>query len=173
MSRFDSTFCDYTAPSGWRLSSALEALDIITEPFDHERNAGADGYSYDRTLAINPQARLWSVPVIAAHELAHIVLGHTEFIVHIEDNGLPKSAIPFAQFELEAHQVAKAVGYGLQLTDAEFSVDLVQQYIDAFREVTLPLDDTDAIRLSRAVLTILDAGEAYLKVDVDTLAVVG
>jgi hypothetical protein len=151
----------------------LKVLDIITEPFDHERNPKADGYSYERTLAINPQARLWSVPVIAAHELAHIVLGHTEFIVHIEDNGLPLNAIPFAQFELEAHQVAKVAGYGMQLAAAEFPVDLMQQYIEVFKEASPPLDDTDAIRLSRAVLTILDAGEEYLKSRSRTLTVAG
>lgn len=173
MTRFHTSFTDYVAPSGWRLSTALETLDISTERFNHKRNPNADGYSHTRVLAINPKARLWSVPVIAAHEMAHIVLGHTDYISAVEEMGLPKEAIPFAQFELEAHKVAKAVGYGLQLSTDEFPVDLVQQYIDAFVPVVKPLDDADAVRLAHATLVILEAGERRVTVSADDVEIVG
>lgn len=158
MTRFDVTFRDYIAPSGWRLSTALEVLDITTEAFDHANNAEADGYSHNRVLAINPQARLWTVPIIAAHELAHIVLGHTELVASVQSSKVPKWVIPFAQFELEAHSVAKAVSFGLDLSDGERQTDLVQQYIDNLTEVAPPLRDNDAVRLARATLSILQAG---------------
>lgn len=162
MTRFDTTFRDYTAPSGWRLSVACESLDIVTEPFNGDRNPGADGYSYLRTLSINPAPGLWSIPIIAAHELAHIVLGHTEVVATIEDMGLPSAIIPFAQFELEAQMVAKAVGHLLELTEADFMLDHLQHHIAALKSVAPPLGDHDGIRLARATLAIIDAGEAHL-----------
>lgn len=158
MSFFDLTFRDYTAPTGWRLSRALKALDVSTESFDSVNNAGADGYSHHRTLSINPSPRVWSVPVIAAHELAHILLGHTEFVASLEVNGLSAAMIPHAQFELEAHTVAKAVALGLGLTGTEFSRELVDGYIAAAQQDAPRLTDADAIRLARVVLDILDAG---------------
>ena len=158
MTRFDITFRDYTAPTGWRLSTALEVLDVTTETFDHERNAGADGYSYERVLAINPTPELWSVPVIAVHELAHIVLGHTEFVIQVQELGLPHELIPVAQFELEAHTVAQAVGYGLNLSEIEFPVPLMERYITSIKKSGAHLSTGDAVRLARAALTILAAG---------------
>ena len=158
MTHFHATFRDYTAPTGWRLSNALKALNVTTEPFDHIRNKGADGYSYDRVLAINPEPGIWSVPIIAAHELAHIVLGHTEFVSTLEVNKIGPWAIPHAQFELEAHTVAKAVAFGLELSAEDFPRHLVDRYIDSCKSDAPPLTNRDAVRLCRAVLDILAAG---------------
>jgi hypothetical protein len=160
MTRFHATFTDHVTPSGWKLSRALRRLDVTTEPFDYKNNKGADGYSYDRVLSIRPDARMWSPPIIAAHELAHIVLGHTAHVRSVQELALPISSIPFAQFELEAHMVAKAVGYCMELTDEEFKVALVQKYIDYIKnDEDVRLTDRHAVRLARAVLTIVEAGE--------------
>lgn len=160
MTRFHATFTDHVTPSGWKLSRALRRLDVRTEPFDYENNYGADGYSYDRVLSIRPDPRMWSPPIIAAHELAHIVLGHTAHVKSVRELALPISSIPFAQFELEAHTVAKSVGYCMELTDDEFKVELVQKYIDYIRnDEDVRLENRHALRLARAVLTIVEAGE--------------
>jgi hypothetical protein len=160
MTRFHATFTDHVTPSGWKLSRALRRLDVSTEPFDYKNNRGADGYSYDRVLSIRPDARMWSPPIIAAHELAHIVLGHTAHVRSVQELALPTSSIPFAQFELEAHTVAKAVGYCMELSDEEFKVALVQKYIDYIKnDEDVRLENRHAMRLARAVLTIVEAGE--------------
>jgi hypothetical protein len=161
MTRFHATFTDYVAPSGWKLSRALRRLDVTTEPFDYKNNKGADGYSYDRVLSIRPEPRMWSPPIIAAHELAHIVLGHTAHVRSVQELALPISSIPFAQFELEAHAVAKAVGYCMELNDEEFKVELVQKYIDYIRndEDVRPVLQLRALRLACAVQAIVEAGE--------------
>lgn len=159
MTRFDVTFRDYTAPTGWTLSRALEVLDVRTEEFNYKKNEGADGYSYARTLSIRPDPRLWSVPVIAAHELAHIVLGHTAYVLTVENMGLPSKVIPFNHFELEAHAVARAVTLGLGISPAERQDNLVQRYIDLLIETVGDLDEYGVRRLSEATLTILEAGE--------------
>lgn len=162
--RFDVTFRDYVAPTGWTLSRALEALDISTERFDYRANDGADGYSHDRVLAIRPEPKLWTVPIIAAHELAHIVLGHTAFVVSVRELGLPSEEIPLAQFEMEAHRVARAVAFGLELTPEEFNRELVEHYITAAQNHAEPISDECAIRLARATLDILKAGRVPAEV---------
>ena len=158
MTRFDVTFRDYVAPSGWKLSRAMRRLDVRSEPFNYVTNNGADGYSHGRTLSIRPDPKLWTVPVIAGHELAHIVLGHTKFVTSVQELGLPYATIPLVRFEVEAHMVAKAVAYGLGLAPEDFDEHLVQQYIDTHIEAAGRPDDTVALRLANAVLTILDAG---------------
>lgn len=158
MTSFDVTFLDYTTQEGWQLARALEVLEVTTESFNYERNPHADGYSYLRVLSIRPSPALWTVPVIAAHELAHIVLEHTKYVAIVEDLGLDTSEIPFGQFELEAHMVAKAVCIGLGLGPEEFNRELMQCYIDSARAQADPLSDSDAIRLARATLQILEAG---------------
>lgn len=158
MTKFDVTFRDYVAPSGWKLSRAMRRLGVRSEPFNYADNDGADGYSHGRTLSIRPDPRLWTVPVIAGHELAHIVLGHTRFVATVQELGLPFATIPLVRFEVEAHMVAKAVAYGLGLTSEDFNADLVQQYIDTHVESAGRPDDAIALRLANATLTILDAG---------------
>lgn len=160
MTRFHATFTDHVTPSGWKLSRALRRLDVTTEPFDYKNNRGADGYSHGRVLSIRPEPRLWSPSIIAAHELAHIVLGHTAYVISTHELALPSESIPYAQFELEAHLVAKSVGYGMKLPAEEFKVDLVQKYIDYVKsDEDTRLSTRHAQRLARAVLTILEAGE--------------
>lgn len=164
MTRFDVTFRDYTAPGGWKLSTALHRLDVSTEPFDHVGNAGADGYSHARVLAIHPEPKLWSVPIIAAHELAHIVLGHTAFVLAVRSVEA-EVPLPLARFELEAHTVARAVTLGMGLDEAELQSGLMRHYIDRLGRQCEPLSDSDGIRLAWASISILEAGEAPVVAD--------
>jgi antirestriction protein ArdC len=58
----------------WSLDRALDKLDIRRVPFEM-LDANASGYSYDRNLAISP---VDEHPLMtAAHEVGHILLGHT------------------------------------------------------------------------------------------------
>jgi len=158
--RFHATFQDYVAPSGWRLSTALQRLGISTEEFNYTDNENADGYSHDRVIAIRPDPKLWSVPIIAAHELAHIVLGHTEFAAVWKTMDLfdrLATQWPGARFEFEAHTVAKAVAFGLHLSPEESPVQLVEDYI-ASTGIERAADSETPLALGRATLIILDAG---------------
>ena len=166
MTNFHASFIDYVAPSGWKLSRALRRLDVATEDFDYANNEGADGYSHGRVLAIRSDPKMWTLPIIAAHELAHIVLGHTAYVLSAREMGLKRWFVPFDQFELEAHAVAKAVGYGMELAPQDFRLELVQRYIDAAKENVPPLHQKAAVRLAKATLTILEAGERSRKANV-------
>jgi antirestriction protein ArdC len=69
----------------WSLDRALEALDIKRVPYTM-LDANASGYSYNRNLAISPVDE--HPLTTAAHEIGHILLGHTtessreEYIQH-------------------------------------------------------------------------------------------
>lgn len=158
MTRFDVTFRDYVSPGGWKLSRAMRRLDVSSEPYNYRHNDDADGYSYLRTLSIRPDPQLWTTPIIAAHELAHIVLGHTFFAFAVRELGVD-TPIPVIRFEVEAHTVAKAVAHGLKLDPAEWRADLVQEYIEAHRQEIGPVDDQTLEGLVDAAVVILEAGQ--------------
>ena len=70
----------YEVP-GWSPDAALRELDIEEVPFKLI-DGNTAGYSFERKLAINPVA---PYPLkTMAHELAHIVLGHTQPDFHQE-----------------------------------------------------------------------------------------
>jgi N-terminal domain of anti-restriction factor ArdC len=58
----------------WSLDRALEKLDIRRVPYEM-LDANASGYAYDRNLAISPMDE--HPLMTAAHEVGHILLGHT------------------------------------------------------------------------------------------------
>lgn len=157
MTRFDPTFRDYTAPSGWNLARALTRLDVTTEPFDYVNNKRADGYSYQRILSIRPDLKMWSVPVVAAHELAHIVLAHTAFLQVVVETKMPKEVIPFARFEIEAHTVALMVTSEMELGSDDQQA-LIRRYIHDIRVQYGDWYELDRERLTLAAEAILDAG---------------
>jgi antirestriction protein ArdC len=69
----------------WDLELALKTLEITRIPFSH-LNGNVQGYSTERTFAINPVAKYPTKTTL--HELAHILLGHTvkdfsaEYVLH-------------------------------------------------------------------------------------------
>src|SRR5205823_1777314 len=67
----------------WRESVALVALGIERIAFTHP-NGNAQGYAVDRKIAISPLAFLPHRTLF--HEIAHVVLGHTEELRHLDDD---------------------------------------------------------------------------------------
>ena len=59
----------------WDYYKALKVLDITEAPFE-KTNGNIQGYARERKLAINPVAT--DATATALHEIAHIVLGHTD-----------------------------------------------------------------------------------------------
>ena len=67
----------------WSEAAALQALEIERIAFNHP-NGNCQGYALHRTVAVSPLAALPHKTLF--HELAHIVLGHTEEGYRIEDH---------------------------------------------------------------------------------------
>lgn len=61
-------------PPHWSKERALTTLDVTEVPFEHY-DGNAQGYSYDRNVAINPVA-VYPFKTLV-HELGHVVGGHT------------------------------------------------------------------------------------------------
>lgn len=59
----------------WDRKTALQALNVEEMPFQ-SANGNAQGYASGHTIAINPVAAIPEKTTF--HELAHVVLGHTE-----------------------------------------------------------------------------------------------
>lgn len=59
----------------WKLDLALDTLKITQEKYT-STDGNCQGYSHDRKFAINPTAK--NATKTTFHELAHIVLGHTD-----------------------------------------------------------------------------------------------
>jgi hypothetical protein len=129
----------------WDAIDALKALDITREPFAHH-NGNVQGYATrKRTIAINPVAQL---PVKTLfHELAHIVLGHTDVESHGFDT--PKSLK-----EVEAESVALLCTATLGLEGVEYCRGYIQHW--GGEGNTIPEKSAQAI--FRAADKIIKAG---------------
>lgn len=67
----------------WSVKTALAALDIEEVDFDHN-DGNTQGYSNGRKVAINPVA-VYPIKTMI-HEIAHIVLGHTDSMEEYKDH---------------------------------------------------------------------------------------
>jgi antirestriction protein ArdC len=127
----------------WDKAKALNALEITEVPFEM-LNGNVQGYASGKSIAINPMAQL---PLKTTfHELAHIVLGHTELNKH--DETLPKSLK-----EVEAESVALLCLESLGLPGAQFCRGYIQNWID-----TDGIPEKSAQKIIKAADTILKAG---------------
>lgn len=92
--------------SDWDCEKALQSLDVREVPFS-SLDGNIQGHSQGRTLAINPLAALKHKTRF--HELAHIVLGHTDGQL-IADTEKPTRAIAEVEAEGAAYLLCAILG---------------------------------------------------------------
>ena len=129
----------------WQEERALASLGITRIAFDHP-DGNVQGYATGRTVTVSPIA--FEPHRTLFHELAHVVLGHTDESRMVDEEGTPRNLL-----EVEAESVALICGESLGLTGAEFSRGYIQHYL---RSQTIP--EKSAHRIFKAADTILRAG---------------
>lgn len=131
----------------WNLDRALTALTVTRMPFQH-LDGNTQGYSRDRSLAINPVA---AYPIkTTMHEFAHILLGHTVSDYHAE-YVLHRGVAEF-QAEATAFLVLKELD---MLTDEMATVS--RGYIQGWLGQQKP-SDTMVRQVFKAVTDLVAAG---------------
>lgn len=134
-------------PPEWSQERALSELGITVVPFE-SLDGNAQGYSYERKVAINPVA---AYPLKTMfHELGHVVLGHTAPDQN-EEYKLHRGVKEF-QAEATAYLCMNDVG-ATEHMDAAGSRGYIQHWL---RGETPP--DTAIREVFKAVDTILKAG---------------
>ncbi len=130
-------------PPGWQEDKALAALGVTLVPFDHaDGNVG--GYATRKRIALNPlHADRFA---IMCHELAHILLGHTDM----------SDSTARGDREVDAELVAYLVCATLGRDGAEQRRGYIQHWRDAGRG-TKP-QDARARAIFRTVDQIIGAG---------------
>ena len=131
----------------WSEAQALDALKIQRIGFDH-LNGNAQGYAVDRRISISPIAFMPARTLI--HELAHVVLGHTEELQRMDDDD---SRTPRDLREVEAECVALICCSSLKLGGEEFSRGYIQHWLSG---QTIP--ERSAQKIFKAADQILRAG---------------
>lgn len=132
-------------PENWDLSLALTALDIKQEVFT-QQNGNIQGYSHDRTIAINPMAK---APLKTTfHELAHILLDHTaKTSEYTEHRGIK-------EFQAEATAFLVAKELELETFDESASRAYIQDWLKNEKP-----EDKAIKQVFKAVNDILTAGK--------------
>ena len=131
----------------WRESVALDALKIERIPFRHT-DGNAQGYAVHRQVAVSPIA--FTPARTLLHELAHVVLGHTEELQRMDDD---HSATPRDLREVEAECVALICCSSLGLGGEEFSRGYIQHWL---KGQSMP--ERSAQKVFKAADQILKAG---------------
>lgn len=139
---------DYVAPElpGWELGNALWNLEIEPVPFE-DTNGNCMGYATESKFAINPLGKHQAATTF--HELAHIVLGHTEEGT-ITDKA---NRTPTNIRELEAEATALICMDQLGEKDHKQSRGYIQSW---YKDNEVPEDS--AKRIFSAATKILKAG---------------
>ena len=106
---------------GWDRQTALDALGIEQVEFSM-MNGNSQGYASGHAIAINPVAGMPEKTTF--HELAHVVLGHTEAGTMNDGETLPRSLK-----EAEAESVALICLESLNLPGAEFCRGYIQNWL--------------------------------------------
>jgi len=131
----------------WSESTALSNLRIERVPFRHA-DGNAQGYAVDRSVAVSPIAFMPARTLM--HELAHVVLGHTEEMQRMDDDD---AATPRDIREVEAECVALICCASLRLGGEEFSRGYIQHWL---KGQSIP--DRSAQRIFKAADQILRGG---------------
>jgi hypothetical protein len=131
----------------WREARALASLMIDRVRFQH-MDGNAQGYASGREVAVSPIAFLPHRTLF--HELAHVVLGHTQELQGLVDRD---ETTPKDVREVEAECVALICCESLGLTGCEFSRGYIQHWL-AGRSIS----EKSAQNVLKAADTILRAG---------------
>ena len=143
----------------WKLERAIAALDVVLVDLhsDGPLPEGAQGWSkfcrttQRRLMAINPDTH-FPVEVVAFHELAHLVLGHSMVppVVQIAS---------YADFEVQAMKVAMVLGEELLPESADEWRQEVVEYIEEYEPLrTGPESDDEREKVAEAIEVIRAAG---------------
>jgi antirestriction protein ArdC len=140
----------YSVPTpGFELESALNNLEIRRLEFDLI-DGNVQGFARDGGIAINPVAQLSHKTTF--HELAHVVLGHTQQTTTMVDfDGTPRCIR-----EVEAESVALICCEALSLPGAEYCRGYVQYWLRGEREIPVQ----SAQRIFSTATAILKAGSS-------------
>lgn len=131
----------------WDKETALKALGVAEIPFEHY-SGNAQGYAAKNKFAINPLAQLPAKTMI--HELAHIVLGHTQAETYKSHEG---ESLPLNLMEVEAESTAMLCIASLGLPGVEYCRGYIQSWLKKER-----INDQTAQRIMGAADKILKAG---------------
>lgn len=131
----------------WDESAALAVLAISKVPFDGT-NGNVQGFALPgRKVAVSPLAELPSKTLF--HELAHVMLGHTEESPLTDDSQTPRSLR-----EVEAESVALIVCESLGLAGAEYCRGYIQNWAAGLSAIP----ERSAQRIFKAADQIIKAG---------------
>lgn len=144
MSQTDGDDYEAQETPEWTKENALTALDIKEETFKHT-DGNVQGYAHDRVIAINPLNKQAHKTIF--HEVAHILLGHTDVKAH--DTKPPQSLR-----EVEAESVAYLCCTLLGLNQVAESRGYIQHWLG---EDDIP--ETSARRIFKVTNDILKAGQ--------------
>lgn len=131
---------------GFDLEAALRNLSITRIEFD-ETNGNVQGFARDKSIALNPVAQL--PQKTSFHEIAHVVLGHTQ-----ENQMVDAEATPRSIREVEAEAVAMICCEALGLEGAAYCRGYIQHWLAGEREIP----NQSAQRILTAATAILKAG---------------
>jgi hypothetical protein len=131
----------------WNEEDALHRLAIDRIPFDHP-NGNCQGFARQRQVAVSPIAML--PHKILFHEIAHVVLGHTEEGATLDDH----DRTPRNLREVEAECVALICCESLNLSGIPESRGYIQHWLGSER-----IPDRSAQRIFKAADHILKAGQ--------------
>jgi antirestriction protein ArdC len=131
--------------TAWNKEKALAALDIKEIAYD-SINGNSQGYAIDRNIAINPMAALPHKTLF--HEIAHVLLGHTDLTAH-DAFHTPKNIK-----EVEAESVALICCESLGLEGAQFSRGYIQNWLGGNQDIP----EKSAKKIFSAADKILKAG---------------
>jgi antirestriction protein ArdC len=130
---------------GFDLTTALRDLRIQRVEFE-SINGNAQGYAFERSIAINPVAQLPNKTTF--HELGHIMLGHTEEGQLVDSDLTPRNIR-----EVEAESVALICCEALQLAGSEYARGYIQNWLSGDG-----ISDRSAQKIFSAASAILKAG---------------
>lgn len=136
----------------WKLDRACQTLNIARVEFD-SANGNVQGFASSKGIALNPLAKF---PVkTAAHELAHMLLGH------IGDNGVVEhESLSGALREAEAESVAYIVAAMLGLEESALSSSraYIQSWLSRSDANAQEFAKRSASRVFKVANKILKAG---------------
>jgi len=131
----------------WNEADALRALLIGRVPFRH-LDGNCQGYATLRQVAVSPIAFLPHRTLF--HEIAHIVLGHTEESQTMSDDD---AKTPRDRREVEAECVALICSESLGMPGADFSRGYIQHWLK-----NNPIPEKSVHRIFKAADAILRGG---------------
>jgi hypothetical protein len=140
---------EFTAESvtpAWDAATAMAALDIVEEPFEHLQGNHL-GYARARFIGLNPLNPL--KPKTRFHEMAHVVLGHTAVADLHNDEALTRQIE-----EVEAESVAYLLCALLDLPGQAESRFYIQGWLQG-----AALPEKSAKRIFGAADRIMKAGQ--------------